>query len=499
MKLKNKIILGVVCAAFYLPFTSVMADQQFQDDLVVVGSICVGVDCVNGESFGFDTIRLKENNLRIKFMDTSSSSSFPTVDWQITVNDSANGGENWFGIEDLDAGTTPFSILATAPNNSLYISASGNIGLGTTTPLVNLVIKGNNTPTFRLEQDTGAGFTAQVWDVGGNETNFFVRDVTNGSQLPFRITPNAPGGSIYIAADGDVGFETITPDGLFDVAHSADGNNHAFLIDPNSNVGVNIDSGQIPKGLFDVQTTGGLSRFTVQTDGDVGVGTSDPSGRFEIKDITGTSSLFSVSATGEISSRSDFIDSNSDICASGITCGRFTPLMTIEEFNTDTTGRMLLNLKNNAPSWLGFENTASNEQWFIANAPTSLNFAFSDFGNSTISVPLQLFNNGDVKMAGTLYTNSSIHLKENITEVSLQKVLDLVGELNVYTWNYIDNTQDNKHIGPMAQDFYQSFGLGRDNEHISSLDVSGVSLVAIQALYARIKELEEKVKSIEGM
>jgi hypothetical protein len=102
-------------------------------------------------------------------------------------------------------------------------------------------------------------------------------------------------------------------------------------------------------------------------------------------------------------------------------------------------------------------------------------------------------------MAGTLYTNSSIHLKENITEVSLQKVLDLVGELNVYTWNYIDNTQDNKHIGPMAQDFYQSFGLGRDNEHISSLDVSGVSLVAIQALYARIKELEEKVKSIEGM
>ena len=39
-----------------------LADQVILDDLVVDGSICVGQDCVNGESFGFDTIRLKENN-----------------------------------------------------------------------------------------------------------------------------------------------------------------------------------------------------------------------------------------------------------------------------------------------------------------------------------------------------------------------------------------------------------------------------------------------------
>ena len=39
------------------------------DDLIVDGSACIGFDCVNGESFGFDTLRLKENNLRIKFDD----------------------------------------------------------------------------------------------------------------------------------------------------------------------------------------------------------------------------------------------------------------------------------------------------------------------------------------------------------------------------------------------------------------------------------------------
>jgi len=40
------------------------ADQVIADDLIVQGSTCVGLDCVNNESFGFDTLRLKENNTR---------------------------------------------------------------------------------------------------------------------------------------------------------------------------------------------------------------------------------------------------------------------------------------------------------------------------------------------------------------------------------------------------------------------------------------------------
>ncbi|WP_421132572.1 tail fiber domain-containing protein [Alteromonas sp. A079] len=496
MKLKNKIVSSVLCIPLFLPLTNVSADQQFQDDVVVKGSLCVGIDCVNGENFGFDTIRLKENNLRIRFTDTSASSSFPTIDWQITVNDSANGGLNYFRIENIDSAKSPLTILDSAPSNAIYVTGTG-VGFNTSAPLVNLHVKAGNSPALRLEQDGSSGFSAQAWDVAGNETNFFVRDVTNSSKIPFKIRPSAPNNSLYIDNDGDIGFETSTPDGLFDIAHPSDANNHAVLVSPIGNFGINIDNGFNPLGLFDVQTTGGVSRFAVAADGSVGVGTSSPSGRFDVRDVTGSNTLFSIAESGETVSQSSFLDTNSANCSSGITCGRFSPIMTIAETNNDTTGRMLLNLKNNAPGWLGFENTSLNEQWFIANAPTSLNFAFSDFNAGTLTLPLQLFNNGDVKMAGTLYSNSSVYLKENITEVSLQKVLELVENLNVYTWNYIDNAEDNKHIGPMAQDFYKSFGLGKDNEHISSLDVSGVSLAAIQALYARIKALEEKVKIME--
>jgi hypothetical protein len=251
---------------------SALADQKIQDDLVVVGSICSGLDCVNNESFGFDTIRLKENNLRIKFLDTSGSSSFPTNDWQITVNDSANGGLNKFSIDDIDSGLTPFTILAGAPANSIYVASSGYFGLGTATPRVNLHVLSNNTPTIRLDQDTSGGWTEQSWDLGGNEAGFFIRDVTNSSTLPLRIIANAPSSSLYIAADGDIGFQTSSPDGLLDIAHPSNANNHAFLVSPSGDVGVNIDNGQVPNGLFDIQTAAGLSLFTVNTDGTIGVG-----------------------------------------------------------------------------------------------------------------------------------------------------------------------------------------------------------------------------------
>jgi hypothetical protein len=40
--------------------------------------------------------------------------------------------------------------------------------------------------------------------VAGNESNFFVRDATNGNTLPFRIRPGAPTSSIDVGADGNV-------------------------------------------------------------------------------------------------------------------------------------------------------------------------------------------------------------------------------------------------------------------------------------------------------
>ncbi|MBW3670645.1 MAG: hypothetical protein KY432_03120 [Acidobacteria bacterium] len=193
-------------------------DVVYNDDVIVTGSLCVGFDCVNGESFGFDTIRMKENNTRIKFEDTSSSAGFPTTDWQLTANDSASGGANKFSIEDITSATVPFTVTGGAPSNSLFVGSTGRVGFRTSTPILDLHASTSNTPAIRLEQTSSGGFTAQTWDIAGNEANFFIRDITGGSKLPFRIRPGAPTDSLIIEREhvefvGDgVIFEQNPPD-----------------------------------------------------------------------------------------------------------------------------------------------------------------------------------------------------------------------------------------------------------------------------------------------
>jgi hypothetical protein len=198
----------------------VPVDQVIPDDLIVQGSLCVGFDCVNNESFGFDTIRLKENNTRIKFEDTSAG-TFPTIDWQLTANDSASGGASKFSIEDITDARVPFTITAGASTNSIFVDSTGRVGFRTSTPVLDLHVNTSNTPAARLEQNSSGGFTAQTWDIAGNEANFFVRDVTGGSRLPLRIRPGAPTSSVDISADGDVGIGTGSPDAKLHIFGSA--------------------------------------------------------------------------------------------------------------------------------------------------------------------------------------------------------------------------------------------------------------------------------------
>jgi endosialidase-like protein len=198
-------------------------DQVIPDDLIVQGSVCAGLDCVNNENFGFDTIRVKENNTRIQFDDTSTSAGFATNNWQIRANNSASGGASFLAFVDQGAtgnsetGTIVFEVDAGAPANSLRVSSGGNVGIGTATPVLDVHANTTDTPAIRLEQNNSGGFTAQTWDIGANEANFFVRDVTGGSRLPLRIRPGAPTSSLDIAASGNVGIGTGSPGANVDV------------------------------------------------------------------------------------------------------------------------------------------------------------------------------------------------------------------------------------------------------------------------------------------
>ena len=294
-------------------------DNVIPDDLIVQGSACVGLDCVNGEVFGFDTIRLKENNDRIQFDDTSTSAGFPTNNWQIRANSSASGGESFLGFVDQgstgnsETGTIVLQVNAGAPANAIKVSSTGKVGFRTGTPVLDLHITTGDTPAHRLEQTNASGFTAQTWDIAGNEANFFVRDVTGGSRLPFRIRPGAPTSSIDISASGNVGVGTASPKALLHVnggvfTGNADPSALGFATGVGQFSAVNTDrSSRLDFGQsgtnygtlmwvfnatpanasLSLNTTGGNPLLLQSGSGNVGIGTSSPT---DTLSVNGTAS-----------------------------------------------------------------------------------------------------------------------------------------------------------------------------------------------------------------
>jgi len=211
--------LGLRTVVLGLTFAAVLLAVRFHTtDGSIDGSLAVGLDTPTTPSFGFTTLLMMENNLRLKFDDTSNSASFPGNDWSLEANESSNGGRNAFFLRDCGlssqgncSGNAVFTVEAGARNNALYVEDDGDIGIGTSIPAVDLQIQTGNTPTLRLAQDGTSGFTPQSWDVAGNEASFFIRDVTNGSALPFRIRPGAVTNAIDIKANGKIGIGTDTP------------------------------------------------------------------------------------------------------------------------------------------------------------------------------------------------------------------------------------------------------------------------------------------------
>ncbi len=145
------IFIGIVASLSVLAI-SANADVVFPDDVIVDGSQCVGTSCVEDMSFGFDTLVLSEENLRIYFEDTSTSASFPTNDWRILINDIDGAGTgSFFAIEDVETTNRPFTIQAGAPDNTLFLNSSGYVGVGTDSPTHTLHVDGNMLVTGNLE------------------------------------------------------------------------------------------------------------------------------------------------------------------------------------------------------------------------------------------------------------------------------------------------------------------------------------------------------------
>ena len=112
--------------------------------------------------------------------------------------------------------------------------------------------------------------------------------------------------------------------------------------------------------------------------------------------------------------------------------------------------------------------------------------------------------NGAYLTDGGVWTNgSSRAFKENFQAFDSPQLLSKISSLQVDSWIFKDS--DEKHIGPVAEDFVAAFDVGiiresdgqRENRYLAAGDVAGVALAGVKELIQENRELKDLISQLE--
>ena len=92
---------------------------------------------------------------------------------------------------------------------------------------------------------------------------------------------------------------------------------------------------------------------------------------------------------------------------------------------------------------------------------------------------------------------SDRNIKRAVVPVDPQQVLNKVSQLPISTWQYLSDPESVRHMGPMAQDFKQAFGLGDSDRWYHNVDGQGVALASIQALARLTAQQQQRIQTLQ--
>ena len=115
---------------------------------------------------------------------------------------------------------------------------------------------------------------------------------------------------------------------------------------------------------------------------------------------------------------------------------------------------------------------------------------YGEFDNDFVRI------NGTFEVTAGLTNPSSRTLKNQFVSLDASTILAKLAALDIQQWTYIDRPEE-KHVGPVAEDFYAAFGLGQGDQNISTIDADGIMMLALQALQDENEELKNKNDQLE--
>jgi len=421
---------------------------------------------------------------------------------------SAGGSEGF--IQAYDRGASAFRPLNI--NNSLKVDASGNVGIGTSSPNGNGILT-LNTPTDNSPQIVFSENDTGKWLIGHRHDGDYFRfyDLANSAER------------MRIDASGN-----ITQTG----ANSAD-----FLIKaPTDNASLTLQAGSSDTGaegafVFFLQNTTYKWQIGMNTDnsfrwynyatlseamqispaGNVGIGITSPNANLAFggnSAIAFNTSLGSTGTYGQIKSFNTLAPTNPatnirfirDVASVGNDGAICFDTVNTERARIDSSGNLLVGTTSQINTTKTSISASSTTNGLgIQNANDS-NYLITAYNSSSVEV-FRVAGTGDVTNTNNSYGSlSDERLKSNIVDASSQIDDIMAVQVRSYT---LDSTGET-HIGVVAQELESSGMSGlvsEDKDGMKSVKYSVLYMKALKALQEamdRIETLEAKVAALES-
>jgi hypothetical protein len=483
------------------------------------------------------------------------------------VGDAYSSDTKSFMVLDISGIDSPTANIGQIKTNQLTVSGSADItnglslfgglnayggilsqgavtiqGYGTSSLATLDVRNATGTPLFRvLDSGTVLVGTSTLVNGGSKQMQVFTNTLNQGLEIRNETATSTGGWTIGL---------NTTADALGNTQNTA---NYAWAANATTNwayyaasgmsffadrIGINTTSPSATLAVtglsgvnpFTVASSSGVNLFNILQNGNVGIGTSDPSVKLNIANGDFKMNTFGDNAGDggtywQMYFRSRGTEASPTIVQSGDEVGvlsaraydgtvyrhlaqiRFsvdgTPgvadmpgrisFSTSPDGNASVIERMRITNSGiigigttSTSSMVSIQASAGTNPFNISSSTgtslfTILQNGYVGIGTSTPTLgPLVMASGAYVTSGGTWTNASDRNLKENFQDLDPIDILQKIANLPIQQWNYKAENASTTHIGPMAQDFYSAFGLGGSETSISTIDPAGVALLGLK-------------------
>ena len=460
-----------------------------------------------------------------------------------------------FSIYDVATGGTP---LWTESQSSVVVQDGiYNVLLGSTIPIPDAVFDGGDRWLgVKVGVDSEMSPRQRIASVG-YAINSDMVDGKHASDLGNRHSLDAADGDptdvVYVDNDGHVGIGTISPLAKLQIVPSAveiglriggqsGANGWAHFEDA---IGFTYELGADagPPGFHIYRLSSGQGDFIIDKDGEIGIGTTDPSGILDVQGGTaataenGTNITLSAQDGGIGNTWGGNIillpgDGGSTSERSGkVGIWTIDPTEPLEVVGPSGKGLVIRvpdggigdysSLRFGVGGGIGgvlhkggifYECTneqgrgklhfalddsslPSTDVKLAATRMTITNEGNVGIGMMSPSHPLHMGNGAHCTAGGVWTDASSIQYKENITYLSTEKAMQALEELNPVMFNFKVDKEE-KHVGFIAEDVPELVAT-QDRKGLSPMEIVAVLTKVVQEQEKRITELERHITELE--